>query len=108
MQVGQARRKQWRDAQAALRRWPRPAIPMLASGALPQAPRIGFATSLTTRLAPPQPRSHRLQVSHGDFVTAWAALPRLSGNPTADTSDLQPQCADLVKVVSGSTQVRYS
>lgn len=71
-------------------------------------PRSDFVTSLNTRLAPPQPRSHRLQVSHGDFVTTWAALPRLSGNPTADTSDLQPQCADLVKVVSGSTQVRYS
>lgn len=49
-----------------------------------------------------------MQVSHGDFVTAWSALPRLSGEATADVSDLAPQCADLVKVVSGAASVRYS
>lgn len=54
------------------------------------------------------PRLPAAQVGHGDFVTAWAALPRLSGEPTADVADLAPQCADLVKVVSGAARVRYS
>lgn len=49
-----------------------------------------------------------LQVGHADFVTEWAALPRISGQPAADESDLAPHAADLVKIVSGRARVRWS
>lgn len=48
------------------------------------------------------------QVGHGDFVTDWAALPRISGSATADERDLAPHAADLVKIVSGRARVAYS
>ncbi|EFN56733.1 hypothetical protein CHLNCDRAFT_144155 [Chlorella variabilis] len=48
------------------------------------------------------------KVSHGDFVTGWAALPRISGQPATDEGDLPPHAADLVKIVSSRAAVRYS
>ena len=49
-----------------------------------------------------------LQVSHGDFVTGWAALPRVGGAVAVGEEDLPPHAADLVKVVSGRVAVRYT
>ncbi|KAL4853677.1 SPX domain-containing protein 5 [Chlorella vulgaris] len=45
------------------------------------------------------------QVSHGDFVTGWKALPRMAAEPVTDESDLPPHAADLVKVLSGRPSI---
>ncbi|PSC75845.1 peptidase S9 [Micractinium conductrix] len=47
------------------------------------------------------------KVSHGDFVTQWTALPRISGQVAGEEADLAPHAADLVKIVSGRVNVRY-
>ncbi|KAI3427207.1 hypothetical protein D9Q98_007143 [Chlorella vulgaris] len=44
------------------------------------------------------------QVSHGDFVTGWKALPRMAAEPVTDESDLPPHAADLVKMLSGRVE----
>ncbi|KAL4442435.1 hypothetical protein ABPG77_005019 [Micractinium sp. CCAP 211/92] len=48
------------------------------------------------------------KVGHVEFVTEWAALPRISGTAAGDEADLPPHAADLVKVVSGRARVAYS
>ena len=54
------------------------------------------------------PRFIKMQVSHGDFVTGWAALPRVGGAAAVGEADLPPHAADLVKLVSGRVAVRYT
>lgn len=53
-------------------------------------------------------RTAPVQVGHGEFVTEWAALPRISGGAAADESDLPPHAADLVKILGGRARVAYS
>jgi hypothetical protein len=52
-------------------------------------------------LADPRCLLTHFQVSHGDFVTGWKALPRMAAEPVTDESDLPPHAADLVNVLSG-------